>query len=200
MSRRGSVSGVVLAAGGSERFGGPIPKQLAWFAGEPLVCRAVRAALAADLGEVLVVTGHRAAEVERALAGLAVKVVPNPEWAGGQSTSVKAALARVAAAAGAAVFLPCDQPFLDAALIDRLVTAWRGTGGPIVAPTHRGHRGAPNLFDRSLFGELGRITGDSGGRQVIARHPEAVVEVEIPDGRPLIDVDTAEDLDRMAAG
>jgi molybdenum cofactor cytidylyltransferase len=200
MSRRGSVSGVVLAAGGSERFGGPLPKQLAPFAGEPLVRRAVRVALAADLGEVLVVTGHRAVEVEAALAGLPVTVVSNPEWAQGQSTSVKAALERLAPTAAAAIFLACDQPFLDAALIDQLVEAWRESGGPIVAPTHRGRRGAPTLFDRSLFGELGRITGDTGGRQVIARHLQAVVGVELPDARPLADVDTVEDLARLTSG
>jgi len=200
MRRRGSVSGVVLAAGGSERFGGPVPKQLALFAGEPLVRRAVRVALAADLGEVLVVTGHRAVEVEAALAGLPVTVVPNPRWAEGQSTSVKAALERLAPTAAAVIFLACDQPFLDTALIDRLVEAWRESGGPILPPTHRGRRGAPTLFDRSLFAELGRIGGDSGGRQVIARHPEAVVGVELPDARPLLDVDTAEDLARLSSG
>jgi molybdenum cofactor cytidylyltransferase len=195
----GSVSGVLLAAGRSRRFGGPLPKQLARLDGEPLVRRAARTALAAVLGEVLVVTGHRAAEVEQALAGLAVTVVPNPAWAEGQSTSVRAGLARVAPAAGAAVFLPCDQPGLDASVLGRLVAAWRQTGAPAVVPAHRGRRGLPTLFDRSLFAELAGITGDTGGRQVLRRHPGAVVEVELGDGRPLLDVDTPEDLARFAA-
>lgn len=194
---RGSVSGVLLAAGRSRRFGGSVPKQLALFHGEPLVRRAARTALAAGLAEVLAVTGWAGDEVAAALAGLPVRRVSNPAWAEGQSTSVRAGLAEVAPDTGAALFLPCDQPLLTAAVIDALIAAWRAGGGRIIVPVFRGRRGTPTLFDRALFAELAAVTGDEGGRQVIARRRGDLVEVELEEEAPLLDVDTAEALARL---
>lgn len=191
------ISAILLAAGGSDRFEGDLPKQLALFQDEPLVHRTARTALDATFAEVLVVTGYRAKEVEAALADLDVTVVHNPDWAEGQSTSVKAGLARVDPSSRAALFLPCDQPLLSPHVLDRLLDAYRATCGPIVLPVHQGRRGAPVLFDRALFGELEQITGDTGGRQVVQHHPHDVVEVPLSDAAPLTDVDTVEELEGL---
>jgi len=195
----GEVSAILLAAGGSERFGGGGAKQLALFRGEPLVRRAARTALAADYAELLVVTGYRAEEVEAAVDDLDVTFVRNPNWRDGQSTSVKAGLARVDPASRAALFLPCDQPLLTAQVLDRLISAYRSTGGPIVLPVFGRRRGAPVLWDRALFAELSTIAGDSGGRQVVEKHPGDVVEVPLESEAPLVDVDTLEDLEGLQA-
>lgn len=192
------VSAVLLAAGGSERFSGDVPKQLALFRGDPLVRRAARAALASGFAEVLVVTGFRADEVEAALGGLEVTLVRNPDWAAGQSTSVRAGLARVSPGSCAALFLTCDQPGLTAEVLDRLIGAYRATRGPIVLPVFRGRRGSPVLFDRSLFAELMGITGDTGGRQVVRRYPDRVVEVTLDSETALVDVDTVEELEALS--
>lgn len=189
-----SVSAVLLAAGGSERFGGDLPKQLAVFQGEPLVRRAARTALASSFAEVLVVTGHEAEAVEASLVDLEVSCIRNPDWARGQSTSVKVGLAQVTSESDAVLFLPCDQPLLTAQVLDRILSVFRETGGPIVVPVHGERRGAPVLFDRQLFPDLARITGDSGGRQVIRRHRDRVVEVPLDREAPLVDVDRVQDL------
>lgn len=195
-----AVSSVLLAAGRSERFGagfGDLPKQLAEFRGEPLVRRAARTALAADFSEVLVVTGYHAEAVEAALQGLDVTFVRNSDWEEGQSTSVKAGLARVDPASQAALFMPCDQPLLTPEILDRILGVYRETGGLIVVPIHGDRRGSPVLLDRSLFPELAQITGDTGGRQVIRRYPNAVVEVTLESEGPLVDVDTLVDLKKI---
>lgn len=197
LERSGAVAAVLLAAGGSERFGGDLPKQLATFHGEPLVRRAARTALASDVAEVLVVTGCRAEEVEVAVADLELTCVRNPDWAEGQSTSVRSGLARVDPSSRAALFLPCDQPLLTPRVLDRILAVYRTTGGPIVLPVHDRRRGAPVLFDRALFEELMGITGDTGGRQVVERHPDQVVEVPLESEAPLVDVDTVGDLQRL---
>jgi len=204
IDRRGAAptSAVLLAAGRSERFGGgfgDLLKQLAEFRGEPLVRRAARTALAADFAEILVVTGYHAEAVEAALQGLDVTFVRNPNWEEGQSTSVKAGLARVDSASRAALFLPCDQPLLTAKILDRILGTYRETGGPIVLPAYGDRRGSPVLLARSLFPELAKITGDTGGRQVIRRYPDAVVEVRLESEGPLVDVDTLEALKRLGA-
>ncbi len=188
-------AGVVLAAGASRRFSGTVPKQLVELDGEPLVRRAARRALESRLGSVIVVVGHRAAEVRRAVADQPVEVVENPNWQEGQSGSVRAGLAAIAEEAAAAVFIPCDQPFLTAELIDRLLDAHAASGAPIAVPAYRGRRGSPVLIARPLFPELARITGDAGGRQLFGRH--RVVEVDLEEERPLLDFDTREGWSRL---
>ncbi len=193
------VSGILLAAGPSTRLGGGLPKQLLSFAGEPLVRRAARAALASRLAEVVVVLGHESERVRGVLAGLPVRLVDNPDYPAGQSTSVKAGLLAVDPAAVAALVLPCDQPFLTAEVIDALLAAYHRTGGPILLPACEGRRGSPVLFDRTLFPELAAITGDSGGRQLLPHHPHDIVEVPLASPDPLLDIDTREDLLRLSA-
>lgn len=192
-----AVAGVILAAGRSERFAGRPSKLLAELAGETLVRRVARAALGSCLRQVLVVIGHAAAEVRQALAGLDVEWVDNLDYAAGQSTSVRAGLARVASAMRAAVFLPADQPLVTSGLVDRLIAAYRESGRPIVRPRAGGRTGSPVLWDRSLFPELAGIVGDAGGRQLMARHAGEVLDVEIEDPLALADVDTVADLRRL---
>ena len=183
------VTGVILAAGQSTRFGGSLPKQLHKMNGETLVCRVARVALASNLRQIVVVTGHCATEVGSAVAGLAVEVVVNPNYADGQSTSVKIGLSRVDANAGAAMFIPCDLPNLDFETINRLVESYAESAGPIVVPLFEGRRRAPVLIDRSLFGEIRAITGDQGARQLFPRHPDDLVEVEFESELPFGDLD-----------
>lgn len=187
----------MLAAGAGRRFAGPVPKQLVELEGEPLVRRAARRALASELSQVIVVVGHRAAEVRLAVEELAVEVVENPRWAEGQSTSVKAGLAAVARDAAGALFIPCDQPFLTTDLIDRLIAAHAVAGASSVVPVHHGRRGSPVLIDRSLFAELARIRGDAGGRQLLAGN--RVVELGVESDRPLRDFDSREELAELLA-
>lgn len=193
------VSGVVLAAGSSRRFGGRLPKQLIPIDGEPLVRRLVDRAAQSKLFEVIVIVGKAASEVERSCQGLDVRFVRNPRFAEGQSWSVKLGLAAVDPAAAAAMFIPADQPELTVGVIDSILDCYSRTGGRIVVPTHRGQRAAPVLFDRALFGELAEIEGDIGGRQLFASHGSEIVELPLTSDEPLRDLDTPDDLRRLGS-
>jgi len=187
--------GVVLAAGGSSRFGGPVAKQLVEIDGEPAVRRATRRALESELERVVVVTGRDAAAVRAAVDDLGVDPVHNPDWREGQSGSVRAGLAAVVDGAAAVVFIPCDQPLLTAGLIDHLIARHAEGGASIVVPAYRGRRGAPVLIDRALFSELAAISGDAGARQLFAGR--VVAEAPVADEAPLLDFDSREQLDRL---
>jgi len=186
---RAQVTGVVLAAGQSKRFGQDHPKQLYEVEGEALVRRIARVALASNLSHVIVVTGHCADQVAAALVGLEVEVVENLDFAKGQSTSVKTGLSHVAPHAEAALFVPCDLLNLEFETLNRLLDAYRATGGPIVVPTVDGNRFAPVLFDRTLFDEIKGTTGDRGARQLFPRHEAEIVEVEFGSTNPFQDLD-----------
>ena len=191
------VSGVVLAAGSSTRLAGSRPKQLLELGGKPLIRRVVLSALESGLHEVVVVLGHAAAEVGEAIPDLDCRIVENPDYRIGQSTSVRHGLAAIAPESRATMFIPADQPLLSTALIDRLVESYRATAGPIVIPTHKGRRGAPVVFDRSLFFELEKLEGDAGGRSILPRYRSEIVEVSVANPRELADVDTAADLEQL---
>ena len=191
------VAAIVLAAGTSTRMGRqklllPIED------GRPLVRVSIEGVLTAGLDDVVVVLGRDAEAVGRALAGLPVRTVLNSRHAEGQSTSLRAGLDALAPGTEAVVVALGDQPLPDAALIRRLVEVFRasGTPTPIVVPRYRDGRGNPVLFAASVFDELRAVTGDHGGRGVIARDPSRVVELPVDAPMPR-DVDTWADYEAL---
>ncbi len=193
------VAAVILAAGRSTRMGGP-NKLLAEIRGRPLVRMAAEEALASRARPVIVVTGHERDKIERALAGLDVKCVHNPDFENGLSTSVKAGLAAVPDDVDGAVICLGDMPQVGAQLIDKLVAAFDpARGALVVMPTIDGKRGNPVVWSRRFFPELMALEGDVGARHLIGRYAEAVTEVPVTDQAVLIDVDTPETLDKVKA-
>ena len=193
-----AVAAVVLAAGRSTRMGGP-NKLLQSVGGRALVRIAAETALASRASQVVVVTGHQAAEVEAALQGLSVIFVHNPDYAEGLSTSVRTGIAALPASVDAAVICLGDMPRVGPALIDRLIEAFDPSSGAlIVLPSHRGQRGNPVLWARRFFEDLKALEGDTGARQILARHGDGVVEVPVADEGASFDVDTPEALAALA--
>lgn len=187
------IAGVILAAGASRRFGSQ--KLLASVGGVPLVRRSVERLLEASLDELVVVVGSNAVAVGVALAGLSVRTVTNTAYAAGMSTSLRTGLDALGPETEAALVALADQPGVGADIVDRLVKRYRADRSPIVAPVYRGGiRGNPILFDRSLFAELRAVTGDEGGRSVVARDPGRVSLVEFAEEMPG-DIDFPEDLE-----
>ena len=190
-----NVAAVILAAGRSTRMGGP-NKLLAELDGKKLVRIAAEQALASKASEVVVVTGHQAELVEKALAGLNVRFVRNPEFAGGLASSVKAGIAAVPDNADGAVICLGDMPLISAGLIDRLVEAFApDRGNLIVVPVADGRRGNPVLWSRRFFKELMTLDGDIGARHLIAKHAEAVAEVPVEGQSAFLDIDTPQALE-----
>jgi molybdenum cofactor cytidylyltransferase len=185
------VAAIVLAAGESQRFGQT--KQLLPIGDKTMIQHVVDIALDSPVEQVIVVLGCRAAEIRASIADRPVQVVVNQEWRSGLSSSVQAGLAAVKPEVGAALFVLADQPGVTAEVIAKLVERYRETRSPIVVPTHRGRRGNPVLFDRSLFVELMEVKGDQGGRQIIAEHSHELEEIEVGTEAIFTDIDTADD-------
>jgi molybdenum cofactor cytidylyltransferase len=191
----GRVAAVVLAAGGSERFG--TPKQLLPWERDTLLGRVVDVALASQADPVIVVLGHQADDCRAALGDRPVQVVVNPDWAQGQSTSVQAGLAALPANVSAALFPLVDQPGVSPAVLNALIERHRATLAPVVWPEYRGQRGNPVLFDRVTFPQLNRLTGDTGGRPVLKAHAGQAERVPITEPGIVIDIDTPDDCAKL---
>lgn len=188
----GRIAGIILAGGGSRRFGRP--KLLEIFDGEALIRRAVRAARDAGLDPIVVVLGADGPAVRDALSKLAIQITNNPDWAEGQSSSVRAGLKMLAPNVDGAVFLLADMPLVDAELVCTLVETQRRSLAPIVAPWTGERWGNPVLFDRTTFEALSRIRGDQGGRALFKMYSIEAV----PWGQSaMLDIDTPDDLDKI---
>jgi molybdenum cofactor cytidylyltransferase len=195
-----NVAAVILAAGRSTRMGGP-NKLLAELNGKPLVRIVTEQALASNAQGVIVVTGHQAEQVEKALHGLNVKFVRNPDFAEGLASSVKAGIAAVPADADGAVVCLGDMPLISANLIDRLIEAFAPDSGNLIAvPVSDGRRGNPVLWSRRFFAELMTLDGDIGARHLISRHGEAVAEVAVEGFGAFLDIDTPQALEAARRG
>ena len=195
-----NVAAIILAAGRSTRMGGP-NKLLADLGGKPLVRTVTEQALASKVQSVIVVTGHQAEQVEKALHGLKVKFVRNPDFAEGLASSVKAGVAAVAGNADGAVICLGDMPLISSNLIDRLIEAFAPDRGHLIAvPVSDNKRGNPVLWSRRFFNELMTLNGDIGARHLIARHSEAVAEVPVEGFGAFLDIDTPQTLEAARRG
>lgn len=184
-----TVVGVVLAAGAGSRYTGPTHKLLAPLGGSTVLGTVLDAVTASTVDRVVVVTG--AVRLPDALLDRPrVVAVHNPDWASGQSTSVRVGVDAAAALGADAVVIGLgDQPLVTTA-------AWNAVAAgrtPIVVATYDGVRGNPVRLGKSVWPEL-PTSGDYGARHLIGQRPELVSEVACPGSSA--DIDTRKDLDR----
>lgn len=190
-----AVHGILLAAGTSSRFG-EANKLLATENGEPIVRRAAQTLLESGLRSVTVVTGHEAERVRDALVDLDVCVVHAPDYAEGQSQSVRRGITAVREAfpdADAVVVALGDMPDVSSATVDRLLAAYEAGMGTALAAAYEGERGNPVLFDSRFFDALAGVEGDVGGREILRATADAAL-VETGDPGVRRDVDRPGDL------
>jgi len=192
------IAGVVLAAGTSSRLGHP--KQLLDLHGVPILQHVVDAAAASRLDDVIVVLGHEAEAIEAALIlPDRARIVVNPNYSEGQSSSLRAGVAAVPDDSEAVVVVLGDQPEMTAGLIDRVIEEWRAGEYPVVRATFGGVPGHPVLIARSEFALVAQARGDEGLRSVFGVAGGRVRELPLGD-TSLADVDTQEHYERLRDG
>ena len=190
------AAAIILAAGRSERFGTD-NKLLHHVNGEPMIRVTVERVLNANLGDVVVVTGHDADQVERALNGLAVRCVRNATPWSGMGTSLAAGANAINTEMTSLFVVLGDMPKLRHETLTAMLGALDHRGGhDIVVPVHNGKRGHPVLFSARYFTRLCALSGDTGARAILNAHPERVIAVPVDDPGTLLDIDTPEDLSK----
>ena len=160
-----AVYAIVLAAGGSSRYGTEPPKQV------ELLPRVLAALRESSVDEVVVVSGAHA---------LPLDSVHCPDWERGPGASLRCGLAALPREAEAAVVVLADGPDLDPRAVDRVVEDWHAHGGDAVAASYGGVRLHPVLLARALWDDV----PDEGAKSLPARL------VPCDDLRPPGDVDS----------
>lgn len=187
------ITGILLAAGAGHRFGGG--KLLASLAGQPLIAHS--AAALAPCDRVIAIVRDDDLSLQRVLDGLGISWTPNPVSSRGIGRSIACAVMASAASDGWLI-LPADMPCVAPDTSRRLVGALRAGKG-LVAPRCDGRRGHPVGFAAAFYDELIALDGDQGGRQILARYPERLTEIDSADRGVLCDVDTPDDLAALRA-
>ncbi len=174
-----SIIGIVLAAGRSTRMG-TVNKLTKIWQGQPLIAHVLKAAQASSLSNVVVVTGHQKEKLAKHLESDTLSV-ENPDFASGMASSLRVGILQALdMQADAALVLLGDMPMVTSAHIETLIAAFKDhSGSYIVQASCGGKPGNPVLFPGSLFPELLKLGGDMGARDLIKRHLDQHVLVEI---------------------
>jgi molybdenum cofactor cytidylyltransferase len=191
------IGGLLLAAGGSRRFGSP--KQLLQFHGKSLLRRAAETLVKSQCDPVIVVLGAEFEKSNAEIFDLPLGIVVNEDWRSGMSSSIRTGLRellRVEPNLAATVITLCDQPHITAEHIDLLIKEHKQTGAAVVAAEYGGTTGVPALFSASLFNDLLALRGDQGARHLI-RDGDDATTIKLDEAA--FDIDTRDDLNRPAA-
>jgi len=155
--------------------------------------------MASPVDEILVVLGHRRAEIAPTLAGLPAQVVANPDYARGMLSSLRAGLAASSSEAEWSAICLGDQPALQPETVAAL-RAEAERGGPgLVIPSFQRRRGHPVWIHRQYRQEIEALPDEGGLRELFRRHPEDIRYVEATTPTVLTDMDTPEDYQRELA-
>ncbi len=185
-----SLHAIVLAAGGSSRFGSA--KQLVRIGDRPLLTLIAGRAAEVVGHALLIVLGARAAELAPLLKHSPGSVVVNRDWRDGLASSIRAGIARLPPSCHGVMLVLADQACVTAEDLRRLAGAWRRQPLGVAAAQYGGAVGAPAIFPRHLFSELSDLRGDSGARLLLKRHADSLVKVRMTSAA--FDLDTPDDL------
>lgn len=190
------ISGLVLGAGASQRFGQP--KQLLPFRGTTMLGWVVdQAQRATGLDEVVVVLGRAAEEVRERVDFGDARVVENPIFGEGCSSSYRAGIGALDAGSTAVMIILGDLPGITPEIINQLAGAWREQEAPIALCSYEGRRGHPMIFARSMFAQLVDLHGDKAAWKLVDANAAHVQEVRFNVPYP-DDINTPEDFKRLA--
>ena len=189
------ISAILLAAGESRRM--ETFKQLLDYDGKTFVECCVDNLLASRADEVVIVTGHRDADVRRALAGRAVTFVFNADYRAGMSSSIKRGVSALTEKTEAILLSLADQPQIGAPIIDHVIDVYHSRRPLLVVPTYAGRNGHPIVLSARLKPEILGFDDAIGLRQVVHANSGQAIYTEVGSEAVLLDFDYPEDYERL---
>ncbi len=185
------ITGLVLAAGRSERMG--TPKQLLPFGSLTLIEQVIRTLTRSRLGkDVVVVLGHRAMDIVKRISGLPVRLAYNPDPEGDMISSIRCGLAYIEPEQAFLIALG-DQPLVTTGIVDRLIDEYERRPEGMVLPVHEGKRGHPMILSPAYREEILFESMPGGLKALRDRHADSVRPVPVDTDAVLIDLDYRSD-------
>ena len=188
------IWGMILAAGESKRMGKP--KLLLPFGEKTIIETVIDSVIQSKLDDVLVVLGAHREKIEKKIKDFSIKIVVNPNFKNDMLSSVQCGFRALPEDVEASLVILGDQPEISSALINKIVEAYKKSKKGIVLPVYRKNRGHPVLIDMKYQGEIEDLNPDLGLRNLVYKHAEDILEVEVITPSILQDIDTIEDYNR----
>ncbi len=192
------VGAIVLAAGTSSRMGEA--KQLLPLGNSTVLEQTLKNLHSSKVEEIVLVLGASAETIQQQISLRSfknLKMVINPDYHQGMSTSLRAGLSSTDPTMDAALIVLADQPFIKPETLNQIIDGYRNSEARIVIPTHNGNRGNPVLVDRSIFPEVMELKGDTGFRAIFSQYHDEIAKVAVADRGILLDIDNKEDYERL---
>ncbi len=179
------------------------PKLLLPFRGTTVVGALVQALRAGGVAEIVLVTapGDAALQAWGAAAGVSVAVNPAPEE--GMLSTLLAGIAHLGGAEALSrrgshlAVSPADLPALRPSTVAEILRRAEMDASSLLVPTFQGCRGHPLLIAPRLIPEIGTLDPGVGLKDLLARHAEDVLEIEVDDPGAVHDVDTPEEYESL---
>jgi molybdenum cofactor cytidylyltransferase len=186
------IGAIVLAAGRSTRMGAA-KMTLSW-GDTTVIGQVVRVLLDSGVPEILVVTGGAQSEVQRALQGLPVREIYNPDYQQGEMLSTfKLGLSNLGEDLDAVLVVLGDQPQIERKVVLSLMKVYSDTLSGLVVPSYYMRRGHPWLMDRSLWPAALALQEPATLRDFLAENQSSIQYVNVDTPTILQDLDTPGD-------
>ena len=196
MSTADTIAVILIAAGASRRFG-VADKLYANYHDQPLITHALALYQNANFSQRILVTRPDSG-LEQLPQAASFHHTANPQADKGMGTSIAAGMAAVSDARHVLIAL-ADMPNIQPQTIARLLAAAQMEGRSIIVPTFEGKDGHPVIFGAAHFAALAALDADTGGRDIIRKHPSVVSRLAVDDAGVVFDIDTPEELSRAHA-
>jgi len=184
------VVGIILAAGQSSRMGAFKP--LLPFGSSTVIEHTIDHLRRGGIETIIVVIGHRAAEIKTQLEDAGVSFATNPDANSAMSASILHGVVALPNEAQAVVITPVDHPAVPPEVVTQLINEWR-QGAPLVIPTNAGRGGHPVLIDLKFRSELLHLDPTRGLKSFFDAQRGEVTRVAVNSNYIARDMDTWDD-------
>jgi molybdenum cofactor cytidylyltransferase len=189
--KTGDVVAILLAAGRSRRMGAFKP--LLPFGKTTVIRSCLNNLRAGSVEDVVVVAGHRAAELRASLNEVeSIHFVINPDPQSEMSSSIACGVHALPATARAVLIALTDQPAIPPSVIQRVLDAWRA-GSRLVIPQYKERGGHPVLVGLEFREQLLSLDPQRGLRAFFDAHQDQVLRLRVDSSYIARDLDTWDD-------
>ncbi len=192
----GDSNAIVLAAGKGERYDGI--KQLATINEKPVLQHVLDSVREINWSfNPILVLGYKANRISSSINPEGFRVVENPDWEEGMSTSLKKGVSETPEHTSGFIFFLGDMPLVRSPIITKVLKK-AADGASIVAPVFQGERGFPVYLPGKWRSQLiSDVSGDQGARRIIRQNREDFTQVETDDRGVVTDLNQKSDLARI---
>ena len=192
------IAGLLLAAGGSSRFGSP--KQLMPVHGITLINHILGVMHSSLIDKIYVVLGAKNVQIQKVFSIENIVVLINNQWRKGKSTSIIKGISALSRENyDGVVICVVDQININKDMINSLILEFCTKKSQVVATRILGQQCNPVLFSSSLFPKFMQLRGEEGGKNILPFAENEISYIDWSNPQLMKDIDTKEDLQSLSS-